>query len=458
MQKSEPPGHRTWTEGELNMKKISLSLLLCFFLSATVPCLNGENVLIKNGTLLTATHGTLSNRDILVLDGIIKTIGKNLRAPEKVRIIDATGKYVIPGIIDSHSHLGLSGTNESGAAITSEVKMADVLNAEDTAIYTALTGGVTMVHTMHGSGNPIGGENVVLKMKWGKTSEEMVVKEAYRTLKFALGENPKRASFGGGTPRYPQSRMGVNAIIRREFLKAKNYMEQWDRYNKAKKSKKGARNLIPPRRDLRLEPLVDMLKGKMYARCHSYRADETLEFIKLSKELGFKIICFEHAVESYKIAKELAEENIGISVFLDNWAYKVEASEGIAYNAGFCTKQGVLVSINSDSPERIRRLFNDAAKSMKFGGLTEDEALKLVTINPAIQLGVDKIVGSLEEGKHGDIAIFSEHPLSAYTRCDMTLIEGEVYFDRNQYLKEREEMRKKKEEHQKKKEKKGEVE
>jgi imidazolonepropionase-like amidohydrolase len=446
-------------KGVLNMKKIHLTILVCICLAATVPCLNGQNVLIKNGTLLTVSKGTVTNGDILILDGIIEKIGKNLQAAEDVAIIDATGMYVIPGIIDSHTHIGLSGTNEMGAAITSEVKMHDVLNAEDTAIYRALTGGVTMVHTMHGSGNPIGGENVVLKLKWGKTAEEMVVRGAFRTLKFALGENPKRANSvsPGGRPRYPQSRMGVNAIIRREFLKAKNYMAQWDRYNKAKTLKKGATNLVPPRKDLRLEPLVDMLQGKMFARCHSYRADETLEFIKLSKELGFKIACFEHAVESYKIAKELAQENIGISVFLDNWAYKVEASEGIAYNAGFCTKQGVLVSLNSDSPERIQRLFNDAGKSMKYGGLTEEEALKLITINPAIQLGVDKMVGSLEEGKHGDIAIFKEHPLSAYTRCEMTLIEGEVYFDRDQYLKDREEMEKRKDKEQKKKDSKGEI-
>jgi imidazolonepropionase-like amidohydrolase len=365
-----------------------------------------------------------------------------------VKVIDATGKYVIPGIIDSHSHIALSGTNESGETISSEVKMRDVLNAEDPSIYTAITGGVTMTHTMHGSGNPIGGENVVIKTKWGKTAEEMVVDEAYRTLKFALGENPKQANqLGQRTSfRYPQSRMGVNAIIRREFLKAKNYMEQWERYEKSRQSDKGAMNLIPPRKDLKMEALADMLKGKMYARCHTYRADETLEFIKLSKEFGFKIICFEHAWEAYKIAEEIARENIGISIFADNWAYKMEASEGIAYNAAYCTNQGVLVSINSDSSERIRRLFNDAAKSMKYGGLTEDEALKLVTINPAIQLGVDNIVGSLEVGKHGDIAIFFEHPMSAFTRCDMTIIEGEVYFDRAQYLKEREQMDQKKKE------------
>ncbi len=407
-----------------------------------------QDLFIKNGTILTLTRGIILNGDILIKNGIIEKIGENIQTPEGIAMIDATGKFVIPGIIDSHSHIALSGTNESGETISSEVKMEDVLNAEDTAIYTALTGGVTMTHTMHGSGNPIGGENIVIKTKWGKTSEEMVVHEAYRTLKFALGENPKQVNRErqAAAPRYPQSRMGVNAIIRREFLKAKNYMEQWERYEKSKRSQKGENALIPPRKDLKMEALADMLRGDMYARCHTYRADETLEFIKLSKEFGFKIICFEHAWEAYKIAKEIAAENIGISIFADNWAYKVEAAEGIAYNAGYCTKQGILVSINSDSGERIRRLFNDAAKSMKYGGLTEDEALKLVTINPAIQLGVDKIVGSLEVGKHGDIAIFKEHPMSAYTRCDMTIIEGEVYFDREQHLKEQHEMSKKKKE------------
>lgn len=429
------------------MKKIilyittSLSIGLVLF-----SCFSwGQDLLIKNGTILTVAKENYTKADILVIKGLIKNIGQDIQAPEGVRIIDASGKYVIPGIIDSHTHIGLTGTNESGEAISSEVNMREVVHSEDLSILTALSGGVTMVHTMHGSGNAIGGENIVLKLKWGKTSEEMIVPEAYRTLKFALGENPKRSSSVGMTtkPRYPQTRMGVNAIIRREFLKAKNYMEQWDRYLEAKKSKKNTKLLIPPRKDLKMEALVDMLRGKMVARCHTYRADETLEFIKLSKEFGFKIICFEHAVESFKIAKELAEENIGISIFLDNWAYKVEASEGIAYNAGYCTKQGVLVSINSDSGERIRRLFNDAAKTMKYGGLSEAEALKLITINPAIQLGVEKITGSLEVGKHGDIAIFNEHPLSAYTRCDMTIIEGEIYFNRDQYLKEREEQEKK---------------
>lgn len=434
------------------MKRKLISLFVCLCLSIVSGFSSAQDLLIRNGTILTVTKGTIPNGDVLVVGGIIKQIGKNIKAPDGIKIVDATGKYVIPGIIDSHTHIALTGTNEMGNAITPEVVMRDVLNAEELSIFTALSGGVTMAHTMHGSGNPIGGENIVIKMKWGKTSEEMIVPEAYRTLKFALGENPKRAnSISTGTPRYPQSRMGVNAIIRREFLKAKNYMEQWDRYLKAKKSKKTAKNLVPPRKDLQMEQLADMMRGKMIARCHSYRADETLEFIKLSKEFGFKIAAFEHISEAFKIAKELAAEGIGISIFLDNWAYKVEASEGIAYNAAFCTQQGVLVSINSDSGERIRRLFNDAAKAIKYGGLSEEEALKLVTINPAIQLGVEKIAGSLEVGKHGDIAIFSEHPLSAYTLCEMTIIEGEIYFDRVQYLKEREEMEKKKKEKAKKK-------
>ncbi len=424
---------------------ICVSLLTFSYLSF------GQDLLIKNGTILTVTKGTIPDADILILDGIIKKIDKNIKAPEGIRVVDATGKYVMPGIIDSHTHIALIGTNEGSEAITPEVKMQDVIDSEDLSIYTALSGGVTMVHTMHGSGNPIGGENIVLKMKWGRSSEEMIAPQAHRTLKFALGENPKRANFMTvGTPRYPQSRMGVNAIIRREFLAAKNYMEQWNRYFKEKKSKKTANNLIPPRKDLRMEQLADMLRGEMLARCHTYRADETLEFIKLSKELGFKIACFEHISEGFKIVKELTDEDIGISIFLDNWAYKVEASEGIAYNAAYCTKNGVLVSINSDSGERIRRLFNDAAKAMKYGGLSEEESLKLITINPAIQLGVEKIAGSIEVGKHGDIAIFNEHPLSGYTLCEMTIIEGGIYFDRAQYLKEREEKEQKKKEEQKK--------
>ncbi|OGD26848.1 MAG: hypothetical protein A2V57_01600 [Candidatus Aminicenantes bacterium RBG_19FT_COMBO_65_30] len=431
------------------MKKPLLSCLLGFVLlaAAALPAsADGGDILIKNGTILTVTKGVIVKGDVLVMGGLIKQIGENISAPAGVRVVDATGRFVLPGIIDSHTHIALAGTNEGSEAITPEADVGTVINADDTSILTALSGGVTMVHTMHGSANPIGGPNVVLKTKWGRPSEELVVKEALPTLKFALGENVKqsgRTVQPGQIQRYPATRMGANAIIRREFLKAKNYMEQWDRYNKAAAAKNPPKNLVPPRQDLRMEVLAEVLRGNMVARCHSYQATETLEFMELAKELGFKIACFEHIWEGYKIADELAAAGIGISVFADSWAYKMEAAEGIAYNAGYCAKRGVLVSINSDSGERIRRLFNDAAKTMKYGGLSEEEALNLITINPAIQLGVDRIVGSLEVGKQGDIAIFNEHPMSAYTRCDMTIIEGDVYFDREAALKDREEAAKK---------------
>ncbi len=436
----------------MNKPALPCLLSLCLLAAAAMavsapPAVAGNgDILIKNGTLLTVTKGVILKGDVLVIGGIIKEIGGNIAAPPGVRVVDAAGRFVIPGIIDSHTHIALAGTNEGSEAITPEADVGAVINADDTAILTALSGGVTMVHTMHGSANPIGGPNVVLKTKWGRPSEELVVKEALPTLKFALGENVKqsgRTVQPGQTQRYPATRMGANAIIRRELEKARNYMAQWDRYDRAAAVKNPPKNLVPPRKDLRMEVLAELLRGERVARCHSYQATETLEFMELAKEFGFKIQCFEHIWEGYKIADELAAAGIGISVFADSWAYKMEAAEGIAYDAGYCAKRGVLVSINSDSGERIRRLYNDAAKTMKYGGLTEDEALRLVTINPAIQLGVDKIVGSLEAGKQGDIAIFSGHPMSAYARCDMTIIEGDVYFDRDQVLKEREEAAKK---------------
>lgn len=409
-------------------------VLLALLLAAVSPLLaEGGDLLLKNGVILTVTKGRLERGDILVLNGLISKIGEDITAPPGVKVVDVSGKYVIPGIIDSHTHIALAGTNEGSEAITPEADVGAVINADDTSIFTALSGGVTMVHTMHGSANPIGGANVVLKLKWGRPSQELEVREALPTLKFALGENVKqsgRALQPGQTQRYPATRMGANAIIRRELMKARNYMEQWDRYNRLTAGKNPPANLVPPRKDLRLEVLADLLRGKIVARCHSYQATETLEFLKLAREFGFKVQCFEHIWEGYKIADELAEAGVGISVFADSWAYKMEAAEGIAYNAGYCAKKGVLVSINSDSGERIRRLFNEAAKTMKYGGLSEDEALKLITINPAVQLGVDKLVGSLEPGKQADIAVFSGHPMSAYTRCEMTIIEGRVYFDR----------------------------
>jgi len=417
---------------------LTLTLLILTGLAAN-SLLAAGNLLIRNATILPVTGPPISGGDVLVVNGLIKQIGRNLSAPAGTRVIEAAGRYLIPGIIDTHTHLALSGTNEGTDAVTPEVNMADVINPDDTAIFTALSGGVTMVHTMHGSANVIGGVNVVLKMKWGQPSEKLIVKEAYHTLKFALGENVKQSNrtlLPGRPQRYPATRMGANALIRKELLRARDYLAEWERYEKLKNSKNPPPGLLPPRKDLRLETLADLLRGKLYARCHAYVATEMVEFLNLAREFGFKIGAFEHAWETYKIADELLAAGVGISVFIDSWAYKMEAAEGIAYNAAYCARRGILVSINSDSSERVRRLFNEAGKAVKYG-LTPDEALKMITINAARQLGVDHLVGSIEVGKQADLALFNEHPMSAYTRCDLTIIEGEVYFDREQLLKDR---------------------
>lgn len=426
-----------------NLTRLPIFILVLILMLAGSAnwLLAAGNLLIKNATILPVTGPPITGGDVLVINGIIKQIGRNLSAPPGTRIIEAQGKYLIPGIIDTHTHLALSGTNEGTEAITPEVNMAEVINPDDPAIFTALSGGVTMVHTMHGSANVIGGVNVVLKMKWGQPSEKLVVREAYPTLKFALGENVKQSNrtlLPGRPQRYPATRMGANALIRRELLRARDYMAEWDRYEKLRNSKNPPPDLLPPKKDLRLETLADLLRGKLYARCHAYVATEMVEFLNLAKEFGFKVAALEHAWEAYKITDELLAAGVGISVFIDSWAYKMEAAEGIAYNASYCTQRGVLVSINSDSSERVRRLFNEAGKAVKYG-LTPDEALKMVTINAARQLGVDRLVGSIEVGKQADLALFNEHPMSAYTRCDLTIIEGEVYFDRQQVIKEREE-------------------
>lgn len=394
--------------------------------------LGGGNLLIKNGTLLTITHGVLENTDLLILNGKIAKIGKNLQPPKGVKVIDATGKYVMPGIIDAHTHIALAGgVNEFSDNVTAEVRCEDIIDPYDPNIFYALAGGVTMVHTMHGSANPIGGQNIVLKLKWGRPADEMIERRAYRTLKFALGENPKDKSFQN----YPSSRMGIISIIRDELKKAIEYKRTWEEYRKLPKKERQKR--YPPKRNLRYEALLDLLEGRMHARCHAYRADEMVQFMKLAKEFGFKVIAFEHAQESYKIADLLKKFGVSVSMFADSWAYKIEAYNATPFTPAMFVRKGVLVSINSDSSERIRRLFNEAAKSMRYGGLSEEEALKLITLNPAIQLGVDRYVGSLDVGKDGDVAIFDRHPLSAYTKCVMTIIEGEIYFDREAYLKER---------------------
>ena len=398
-------------------------------------------ILIRNATILTASHGTLQNSDILIRNGKIAAIGQNLKAPTGARIVDATGKYVMPGIVDCHSHSMLDAINEGSLAVSSMAHTRDVLNPTDPDLYRELAGGVTTLHVLHGSANSIGGLNTVVKIKYGRPLSEFIFPGAPLSIKFALGENPKRSNFPalpGLARRYPQTRMGVEETIRDAFVRARNYKREWDDYRAAQA--RGEKNLIPPRRDLQLEPLVEILEGKRYVHSHSYRSDEILMLMRIADEFGFKVRTFQHVLEGYKIAPELARHGAGASIFADSWAYKIEAYDAIPYAAVIMTRAGVIVSINSDSDERARRLNIDAAKMLKYGDLTEEEALRMITLNPAIQLGIDNKVGSIDVGKDADLAIWSGHPFSVYARVEQTYIDGEVFFDRAQDLARRPEL------------------
>jgi len=408
-----------------DMNKLSLLILLLLFCTQPLKAqVSTGDVLIKNATVITITDGTLENTDVLVEDGKITRIGNSLRTPNGVMEVDATGKYVMPGIIDAHSHIAGTSINEGTSQVTAEVQMADVVDPLDISIYRALAGGVTAIHLLHGSANVIGGESETLKLRYGVTNpQDMMFEGAPRTIKFALGENPTRGARARGIQ--PQSRMGVEAMLRNSFREAQIYKQKWDEYRAD-----NSRRKVAPTYDRRMETLVDILEGDVLVHCHSYRADEIYMLLNVFKDFGIEKLTFQHANEAYKVAPELAEFGAGASVFSDWWAYKLEVYYSTAYNAAILTNNGVTTSINSDSGELIRHLFHEAAKSQKYGGLTDEEALALITLNPAKQLGIDNRVGSIEEGKDGDIAIFEGHPLSVYAIPVMTFVDGVKYFDR----------------------------
>ncbi len=391
----------------------------------SVAAQSSGDVLIRNATVMTAVRGTLEGTDILISDGKISRIGKNINAGS-ARVIDATGKYVTPGIIDAHSHGMMAAINEGSFSVTSMTRIRDVLDPTDVSVYRALAGGVTGALLLHGSANAIGGQSVTVKFKYGKPVEDFLISGAPAGIKFAMGENVKRASQtfqAGQTPRYPRTRMGTIEVMRDAFLRARDYRQAWADFN-AKKTR------VQPRRDMELEPLVEILEGKRLVHAHGYRSDEHLNLLRLAEELGFRVGTLQHGLEAYKIAPEIAKHGAGVSIFVDSWSYKLEAYDSIPYNAYILWKNGVLVSINSDSDERIRRLNLDAAKVMKYGGVPEEDALKMVTFNPAKQLGISNRTGSIEEKKDADIVIWSGHPFSGFSVAEMTMIEGEVYFDR----------------------------
>ncbi len=389
--------------------------------------------LIRNATILTVTKGTLQNTDLLMQNGKIASIGKNLPAPAGAKVVDATGKYILPGIIDPHSHMMADGINEGSLSVTSMVRIRDVLNPTAVNAYRALAGGVTTINILHGSANTIGGQNATVKLKYGRSAEEMLFPGAPPGIKFALGENvtqKNRTVQAGQQRRYPSTRMGQEEVLRDAFVRAQDYKREWDDYRA--RVARGDRAALQPRRNLELEPLVEVLEGKRLVHAHGYRADEHLMLLNVAEEFGFKIATLQHVLEGYKIATEIAKHGAGASSFADSWSYKIEAYDAIPYNNAIMMRHGVLQTINSDSDERVRRLNIDAAKLIRYGGMTEDEALKTITYNGALQLGVDKRVGSIEVGKDADIAIWNNHPLSVYANVETTFIDGEVFFDKQQ--------------------------
>ena len=434
-------------------KMRTISPVAMFLLALAAPCISAAAnppeapavILIQNATILTVSHGTIEHGSILIKDGKIAEVGQSIKAPKDAQVIDAAGLFVMPGIIDCHSHIAVDGdVNEGSVSVSSMANIAEVLDPDDIDIYRDLAGGVTVANVLHGSANSIGGQTVVIKLRWGQPAAKLPFEGALPGIKFALGENPKRSNFRlpGQPKRYPATRMGVEETIRGAFSEARDYKRTWDDYNK--RFSAGEKNIIAPRRDLRLEPLVEVLEGKRYVHSHCYREDEILMLLRVAKEFGFKVRTFQHILEGYKVADELAAAGVGASTFSDWWAYKVEAYDAIPYNAALMTRRGVVVSINSDDAEEATHLNQEAAKSMKFGGLSHDEALKMVTLNPAMQLGIDKRVGSIDAGKDADLVIYNHDPLSAYAVVQKTLIDGRVYFDRQRDIAQRSEREKEK--------------
>jgi imidazolonepropionase-like amidohydrolase len=380
-------------------------------------------LLVRGATVWTSSErGRLDGADVLIRSGRIAAVGPNLEAPRGAVIVDAAGKHVTAGLVDAHSHTAISrGINEAGSAVTVEVRVADVLNPTDINIYRQLAGGLTVANVMHGSANPMGGQTQIIKLRWGGDAADLKLAGAPAGVKFALGENVKQSNWGDRfTTRYPQTRMGVEQIIRDTFAAAARYGEE----------RASASRAAPPlRRDLRLDAALEILNGERAIHVHSYRQDEILAFIRIAEELDLDVAAFQHVLEGYKVGPEIASLGAGGSTFTDWWGYKYEVLDAIPYNAALMHEAGVVVSLNSEDDELATRLNTEAAKAVKYGGLTEEEALAMVTINPAIQLGIEARVGSLEPGKDADFVIWSGHPLSTFTRAEQTWIDGRRYFD-----------------------------
>jgi imidazolonepropionase-like amidohydrolase len=386
----------------------------------------GGDVLIKDATILTVTKGTIAKGSILVKGGKIKAVGASLPVPDGVTVINAAGMVAMPGIIDTHSHIAVQGgVNEGTLSIVPEVRVKDVVTGDDVMIYRALAGGTTTARLLHGSANTIGGQDAVIKLKYGKPGRDLIIRDGPQGVKFALGENVTRS-----TRRFPNTRMGVESVIERAFEEGRAYRERWDEFRRISKAKGEAAAGPPPRVDLRLEALAGVLDGSIKVHCHCYRSDEILMLLRAAQRYGVRVQSLQHVLEGYKVAAEIAAHGASSSTFSDWWAYKIEAYDAIPFNAALLTEAGASVCIKSDDAELMRHLNLEAAKMVKYGGVSETQALAMITINAARQLGLDGRLGSIEVGKDADIVLYNGHPFDAFSRCELAMIDGEVFFQR----------------------------
>ncbi len=404
-----------------------------------------DAILIKHVTVWTnEQEGVLKNQDVYITEGRIVRIDGDINAPKTAfaKVIDGTGKHLTAGIIDEHSHIAISnGVNEGTQASSAEVRIGDVITSEDINIYRQLSGGVTSAQLLHGSANPIGGQSAIIKLRWGKSPEEMKFEKADGYIKFALGENVKQSNWGDfNTVRFPQSRMGVEQVYYDYFTRAKEYDAKQKAFGAMSDKEKASGT--PFRRDLELEALAEILNKKRFITCHSYVQSEINMLMHVGDSMGFQVNTFTHILEGYKVADKMKARNIGGSTFSDWWAYKMEVKEAIPYNASLMNQMGIVTAINSDDAEMGRRLNQEAAKSVKYGGTSEEDALKMVTLNPAKLLHIDKKVGSIKVGKDADVVLWSDNPLSVYAKVEKTIVDGVIYFDNEEDVKMRIEIQK----------------
>lgn len=387
-----------------------------------------EKVLFKNATVWTnESEGIVENTDVLVVKGKISAVGKNLSASD-ARIVDGTGKHLTSGIIDEHTHIAATSINESGHNSSAEVRMADAINPDDVNIFRNLSGGVTVAQILHGSANPIGGQSAIIKLKWGHNAEELLANPQPKFIKFALGENVKQSN-SQSQIRFPQSRMGVEQVFVDYFQRAKEYKAEWNAYNKLPVAQKA--NQKAPRFDLEMETLAEILEEKRFISCHSYVQSEINMLMKVAENFDFKVNTFTHILEGYKVADKMKAHGVGGSTFSDWWGYKYEVNDAIPHNAAIMHDAGVVVAINSDDAEMSRRLNQEAGKTVKYGGVSEEEAWKFVTLNPAKLLHLSDQIGSVKVGKDADLVLWSDNPLSIYAVAEKTMVDGTIYYDKD---------------------------